>query len=218
MRTKQINPVSRQKLLGAARRLMATKGFGSTSVDEICQCSGLTKGSFFHYFENKEALGEAVLESYCCELFAEFEKAALEGVTDPLMRVFGRLDVCITMACQSHGTTIRLETPLQRVPSAQAGCLLGMLAQEMSDTSPAMRNACCGHFNDWVHRLQGDLDAAAKQYRPKGQVDTEGLARHFIAVLEGSLILAKTHQKMSYVEDGLRHYKTYLAQVFGIKK
>ena len=51
---------SRQKLLDAAVRLIRTKGYGATRVEDICAEAGLTKGAFFHHFPSKEALGVAL--------------------------------------------------------------------------------------------------------------------------------------------------------------
>ena len=50
---------TRQRLIDATVRLMLRQGFAATSVDRICGEAGLTKGSFFHHFESKEAVGKA---------------------------------------------------------------------------------------------------------------------------------------------------------------
>jgi len=47
---------SRQKLLDAAISLVREKGYAATTVDQVCERAGLTKGAFFHYFESKDAL------------------------------------------------------------------------------------------------------------------------------------------------------------------
>ena len=48
------NPQTRAKLLDAAEELMLRKGFAAASVDDICASARVTKGSFFHYFKNKD--------------------------------------------------------------------------------------------------------------------------------------------------------------------
>ncbi len=58
------NPPTKEKLLDTAIGLMLKKGFTATSVDEICQTAGLTKGSFFYYFESKEDLADAALHRF----------------------------------------------------------------------------------------------------------------------------------------------------------
>ncbi|MEU8248123.1 TetR/AcrR family transcriptional regulator [Nonomuraea sp. NPDC048916] len=46
----------RQRLLGAATRLFAERGFESTSVQEIVLAAGVTKGAMYHYFSSKDDL------------------------------------------------------------------------------------------------------------------------------------------------------------------
>ncbi|MEU9885102.1 TetR/AcrR family transcriptional regulator [Sphaerisporangium sp. NPDC051011] len=46
----------RRRLLGAATRLFADKGFEGTSVQEIVAAAGVTKGAMYHYFGSKDDL------------------------------------------------------------------------------------------------------------------------------------------------------------------
>ncbi|MGW6507380.1 helix-turn-helix domain-containing protein, partial [Streptomyces niveus] len=49
-----------QRLLAAATRLFAEQGYGSTSVQEIVEAAGVTKGALYHYFGSKEDLLQEV--------------------------------------------------------------------------------------------------------------------------------------------------------------
>jgi TetR/AcrR family transcriptional repressor of nem operon len=40
------------------------KGYAAVGLNEILAAAGVPKGSFYHYFESKDAFGEALLESY----------------------------------------------------------------------------------------------------------------------------------------------------------
>ena len=46
----------RQRLLSAATRLFAARGFEGTSVQEIVSAAGVTKGAMYHYFDSKDDL------------------------------------------------------------------------------------------------------------------------------------------------------------------
>ena len=54
-------PITRQKILQAASRLFAAKGYAGTSIDEIMQACGLTRGGFYAHFSSK-----AQLYSHAC--------------------------------------------------------------------------------------------------------------------------------------------------------
>src|SRR4051812_37318634 len=55
---------TRERLLEAAARVFAEKGFAATSLDEVADAAGLTKGAVYSNFENKEHLVAAVLKAH----------------------------------------------------------------------------------------------------------------------------------------------------------
>lgn len=54
----------RTQLLDATLRVLARKSFDSASVSEIAREAGLSKGTVYLYFENKDALLDALIERY----------------------------------------------------------------------------------------------------------------------------------------------------------
>ena len=199
MRTKKTDSAKRVKLLEAAQRLMLAKGFTATSVEEICEAAGVTKGSFFHYFASKENLGKAVLDYFMTTMLKAVSDSPYFRKNDPLERVYGYIDFMIEIS---------------RDPERQSGCLLGNFSQVLSDTHPDIRALCSGHFTWWAETLRHELDEANKRHKIKKSVDARVLAEHFIALFEGSLMLAKTHHDIGIIERNLRNYKQYLKSVF----
>jgi AcrR family transcriptional regulator len=49
-------PSARERVLGAAVDLFATQGYDRTSVAQVIERAGLTKGGFYHHFASKDAL------------------------------------------------------------------------------------------------------------------------------------------------------------------
>ncbi|MBI2923303.1 MAG: TetR/AcrR family transcriptional regulator [Planctomycetes bacterium] len=192
---------TRQKLLDAALGLMLERGFSDTSVDDVCRKARLTKGSFFHYFKSKEDLGRALLEAYCCagrEMFEGF----IAAEKDPLKRVHLAIDGAIAMS---------------RDPKMRNGCLLGAFSQECCDTHPKLKSCCEKGFSDWARALAADISAAKAARAPRAEFDPEELADHFIATLEGALLLGKAQGSMKKVAAHLRHYQQYLDGLLGVK-
>jgi TetR/AcrR family transcriptional regulator, transcriptional repressor for nem operon len=58
---------TKDKLLNAAMTVIRTKGYSATTVDELCENAGVTKGSFFHYFESKEDLAVQSAEHWLAD-------------------------------------------------------------------------------------------------------------------------------------------------------
>ena len=52
----------RGELLAAAERLFYTKGYEKTSVQDILDASNCSKGGFYHHFESKLSVLEAICE------------------------------------------------------------------------------------------------------------------------------------------------------------
>lgn len=59
------------QLLAAAESLFMDKGFAETSVDEIASLAGLAKGTFYLYFEDKQALNRKLIRLKVQELFSQ---------------------------------------------------------------------------------------------------------------------------------------------------
>ena len=55
-------PITISALLDAAMELFADQGYGATSIQDICDRAGLTKGAFYSNFANKDALFLALLD------------------------------------------------------------------------------------------------------------------------------------------------------------
>lgn len=179
---------------------MLAKGFVATTVDEICQTAGVTKGSFFHYFKSKEDLGKAALDRFCRSQLEMLGRSPAVKKSDPLERLYGWVDAAVEAS---------------KSPMAQKGCLLGNFAQELSDTHPKFRSQCAQRFADWTDLLKKELDEAKAKHLPRTRLDTQGLAEHFIAIIQGSLILGKAKQDMKVLGKNLLHFKRYLRALFG---
>src|ERR1700674_710268 len=54
--------VRRDAFLDVAQRLIQTKGYEAMSVQDVLDELEASKGAFYHYFDSKQALVEAVIE------------------------------------------------------------------------------------------------------------------------------------------------------------
>lgn len=69
----------RQQLHEQGQRLFATYGLKKTSVDDLTQAAGISKGAFYLFYPSKEELLMAILE----EIEAELQRGLLDYVTHP---------------------------------------------------------------------------------------------------------------------------------------
>ena len=55
---------SRKQILDSSLKLFSHKGYGATSVNDIADEAGLSKGNVYHHFPDKEAIFRALLDRY----------------------------------------------------------------------------------------------------------------------------------------------------------
>ncbi len=189
----------KEKLLDTAQHLMQSKGFTATTIDEICEQAGISKGGFFHHFKSKEDLAQQTLDYFIGTMQSITAKAHYLKRTDPLQRVYGYIDFIVKMS---------------KHPVFRNGCLLGSFSQELADTNPRIREQCSHHFTEWVNIFRTEIENARAQIKPKAVFNARGLAEQMIITLEGALILAKAKNDISMVEKSMRHFKKYLDYLF----
>ena len=82
---------SKLRLLQTAHELIWRQSYGSVGVDQICEQSGVKKGSFYHFFRSKSELTVAAYENYW-----EKSRLTLDGIfsaqTPPLERLDAYLE------------------------------------------------------------------------------------------------------------------------------
>ncbi len=193
---------TKEKILTTAVTLMLSKGYTATGIDEICKAAGTTKGSFFHYFASKEALGIAVLDHFWEYMHSLTHQEKFRTITDPLKLLYAYLDSFLEIS---------------KNPSISYSCLFGNFAQEISATHPAIRKRCEEGFATWENLLIQCVEGVKREYSPTLDINTKSLAQYFIATFEGTLLLAKANNDTRVVEEGIEHYKQYIQMLFAVK-
>lgn len=188
---------SRDKLVAAAQELMLSKGYDSTTVDEICKRAGASKGSFYHFFETKEELGLAVLEAFHNRNGRLITEGPQARLSDPVERSLALLDHLIASAGELWGS----------------GCLLGTFALDLADTNPTIRDAVSARFQDVANGLAEGLEPLVGGQAP---CSSKELSEQFIVVVEGALVLAKAHKDWSYVDRALERFRDDVHRSLGV--
>ncbi|HVG50811.1 MAG TPA: TetR/AcrR family transcriptional regulator [Xanthobacteraceae bacterium] len=186
---------TRTKLLDAARDVIRTKGYASTTVGDICAMAGVTKGGFFHHFASKEQLAKAALHQFGVMATEVFANAPYVALPDPRDRVLGYVDYRAAML----GREI-----------AEYTCLFGTTVQEVYATHPELREACNQGMTEHVEVLTRELEAAKQLYAPDAAWSPEGVGYFMQSVLQGAFIFAKVKQSEMVAIESLAHLRRYL--------
>lgn len=144
---------NRTKLIAAARKAFATKGFAASSMDELTADVGLTRGALYHNFGDKKGLLAAVVAQVDGEMALRAQQAGAVAAND-WEGLLAEGAAYIEMA---------LDPEVRRVVLLDGPAFLGDPSRWPS------QNACLGTTKQTVARLvsQGivkpvDIEAAAR--------------------------------------------------------
>ena len=192
---------TRTSLLEAARDTIRQKGFAATSVDDLCRATGVTKGAYFHHFRSKEAMAVAAAEFWSETTGALFEQADYHRHDEPLDRVLGY---------------IAFRRALIAGDLATFTCLLGTMAQETHETSPAIREVAGKGIAGHADTLVADISAAMERLDAPPDWTAESLALHTQVVLQGAFVVAKAMNDPEVARDSVDHLDRYVRRLFGV--
>jgi TetR/AcrR family transcriptional repressor of nem operon len=190
---------SKTRLLDAALQVIRTKGYEATTVDEVCESAGLTKGSFFHHFGGKEELAVAAARHFADKAEYVFSNAPYRKLADPLARILGYVDF--------RRAILKRELP-------EFTCLLGTMVQETYATHPAIRKACERHISAHAATLIADIAEAKRRHAPRAKWSAESLALYSQAVIQGAFVLAKARHGPEIADECIAHLRRYLELLF----
>ncbi len=74
---------TRAHIMDAAEKCFARHGYEATSVAQICECAGLTKGAFYHHFPSKHAVFMALLDRWLGGLDAQLNTIRVNAPSVP---------------------------------------------------------------------------------------------------------------------------------------
>src|SRR4030042_2849253 len=132
-----------ERILKQAMKLFLEKGYHGTSIDDITQAAGLTKGALYWHFRSKEDLLRRIAE--------EFEKSFLDGLINALGEVKGGVidkfeklsrhnaafayynpELCVsftTLAAELVGAHHMIETEIKRIYKKYQNFLSNLILQ-----------------------------------------------------------------------------------------
>ena len=167
---------TRERLLRAGVEALTEKGFSATGIDEILRRVGVPKGSFYHYFESKEAFGAELIDRYGRYFAHKLERHFTNESLSPL----GRLRAFIADAQRGMARF-----------DYRRGCLIGNLGQEMGALPEAYRRQLNDVFADWQARVARCLSEAQAAGEISALADCGRLAAFFWIGWEGAVLRAK---------------------------
>ena len=167
---------TRDRLINSARYLFWERGFAGTSMADLLAHAQVNSGSFYHFFESKEALLRVVLEGYLHALRPMVVDPAFAQTGEPVERIFAIL-------AGYRGRILQTD--------CKYGCPLGRLALEIDPENRPAHKLIAENFQGWITAVRECIDQI-KPRLPKG-TDPEALATYVLAVMEGGVMISRSY-------------------------
>lgn len=177
----------------AAFQEMYRSGFRSADLDAILAAAGVTKGALYYHFDNKEALGYAVVDEVIASNLHRKWVQPLQNTKNPI-------DVLIRIV---QSESLKRE-------DVQRGCPLLNLSQEMSGLDEGFRRRTARLFRDWHDAIAGALREGQKRGIVRTDINANETATFLIAAYEGYVVLGKNSQDPRTMKSGQRRVSGHL--------
>jgi len=189
---------TRERLLQAAFREVYKVGFQSAGIDTILAATNVTKGALYYHFENKQALGYAIVEEIVAKLPRDRWLLPLQQNKDkdPIDALIG-----IIQAIPARPRDVK------------GGCPLVNLAQEMSQLDEQFRKRLERIFQAWQEGIAMALRRGQSQGTVRRDLVPKETASFLIAMVEGYEVLAKNAQDAKLWNMGIRNIAGWLTSL-----
>jgi TetR/AcrR family transcriptional repressor of nem operon len=189
---------TRDRIQDAAQALILRQGYTATSIDQIVDAVGITKGAFFYHFKSKSELARALIERYA--------RSDLAILNDNLARAEKLSQDPRQQLLIFVGLLIELTESMQEA----SGCLFASYCYESGQFDDEIHTVVTRAILAWRAAIGAKLEAALQMRAARTPVDVDSLADLLTVILEGAYIMARVFKRPATLAEQLRHYRTYL--------
>jgi TetR/AcrR family transcriptional repressor of nem operon len=184
---------TRGRLLQAAFKEIHHSGFRSADLDAILAAAGVTKGALYYHFDNKEALGYAVVDEV---IASNLDQKWVQ----PLRHAKNPIDVLIRI----------IQSESLKREDVQRGCPLLNLSQEMSGIDEGFRRRTAKLYKDWHDAMAEALREGQKRRIVRSDINANETATFLIAAWEGYVVLGKNSQDPRTMQSGQKRVSGHI--------
>ncbi|WP_046243613.1 TetR/AcrR family transcriptional regulator [Hymenobacter terrenus] len=179
--------ITKKDLLRACIQVFRKQGYYRTSIQDLAQATGLTKGVFYHHFASKEEIMHTVLD----ETSTYFAEKVFKAAYDTALSAEQRLENVVAAALKAFSNEL-------------GGCIFANTVLETAHVEDTFLNQIKAFFASWQQAMQTIFAA-------RHDVATaDKLAARVIADVEGSLVLMQLYKDRHYLTDAFARAKELL--------
>ena len=187
---------TRQFIIEKTAPVFNKKGYSGTSISDLTEATGLTKGSVYGNFENKN---EVALEAFKHN-YGQVMKA-IGSRMSMVDRSWEKLNVFLDYYVDEYQTIFK-----------RGGCAVLNTAVDSDDGNELLREAVKGSISNWKYTIESILEEGILKEELK-KMDTSRVANKIIGLIEGSVMLAKTMNEPKILIENIEELKNEIDQL-----
>jgi TetR/AcrR family transcriptional repressor of nem operon len=183
---------TRQFIIEKTAPVFNEKGFAGTSMTDLTEATGLTKGSIYGNFANKDEVAVAAF-TYNFSRVTEYIKEKILAEEHAVNRLL---------------VYPRVYRNFLRIPFLKAGCPILNTSTEADDTHPELRTAAAKALQFWKTSIENQVKRGITRAEIKADTDPQQLAVIIMSMIEGAVMQAKVNGRptelkiaMDYLEE-----------------
>jgi AcrR family transcriptional regulator len=186
---------TRLTILQKAFELIYSKGYQTTSIDDIIATTQVTKGAFYYHFKTKDEMGVAIIEEILRPTMLESFIKPVENSANPIEDFYNMISYLL------------LDDPFLQV---KYGCPVGNLTQEMTPWNNQFSKALTELVDQWKITIEKAVANAQKSGLIRKDVNGQQVAYFVMSGYWGIRNFGKLQDNNSCYIVYLKEFKNYL--------
>jgi TetR/AcrR family transcriptional repressor of nem operon len=195
---------TREHILATAESIILERGYAGTSIEDIIQAAGITKGGFFYHFDGKNDLARKLMLRYLDQdekFFNGLVERASSLTEDPLQQYL----IFLKLLAEAMGD----------LPGTHPGCLVASFTYEARQFDDDVQALNAEGVRSWRRIFLSLLERAAEKHPPAVERPLEEMADMLTSVIEGGIVLSKVLDDGDILPGQLLQYRDYVRFAFG---
>lgn len=187
---------TRQLIIEKTASIFNKKGYTGTYLSDLTNATGLTKGSIYGNFKDKN---EVALEA-----FKYNYKLQTRQVTDKIEKEVNSINKLIAFL-NHYKTSFK---PIFK----NGGCAILNTAVDADDGDEILKKEVIKTIHNWHKKITSILNEGVSKNELK-EIDVDLFSYRMISVIEGSILLAKTLNKPKILLSNIEYLETEILQL-----
>ncbi len=187
--------VTRHTILEKAFEIIYTKGYQTTSIDEIIASTKVTKGAFYYHFKTKDEMGLAIINEILKPTMQDAFIKPLQDSKNPIEEIY------------EMTKSLLLENPFLKL---EYGCPAGNLTQEMTPWNVEFGKALSELILEWQQTIENSINRGILDGIVRKNVNAQQVAYFIMSSYWGIRNFGKVYNSTDCYHSYLQELKIYL--------